>query len=159
MNNKRVSLPSITFSFIFPLFILYDVASAAVEIYDSVTAVNRAVKLTAFTKGRFFSEGGRLVDFYIDGRHIGRTLSGGDGYAYLHYTPRQGGVKKLEVRSGDDSATAVVLVMEGNERAVLVEVEAGLRRSVFQDEPRPGSLEAVRGFSDKYSDTLPPCLC
>ncbi len=125
-------------------------APAAVVVHDCVAVVNKAVMLEALTKGRLFPEGGRIVDFYVDGKRLGSTLSGGDGYAYMEYTPRQRGVRRVEVRSGSDRATAVVLVVGTREKALLVEVEGALRASLFSGEPRVGSLEAIEALGRRF---------
>ncbi|MEE8328846.1 MAG: hypothetical protein V3R54_02825, partial [Thermodesulfovibrionia bacterium] len=75
MNKRFFSF----FIIIILLVIPFTFAFAGVMVYDSVTTTGNAVKLTAVTKGLFFPEGGKLVKFYLDGKHIGTNLSGGDG--------------------------------------------------------------------------------
>ncbi len=62
-------------------------ALAEVVVQDMVSPVGREVMLRAETKGGFFSKGGALVEFFVDGKSVGKNLSGGDGLAYLQFCP------------------------------------------------------------------------
>ncbi|MEJ2286133.1 MAG: hypothetical protein P8X85_21355, partial [Desulfobacterales bacterium] len=67
---------------------LVSVCPADVAVLDGVTTVNTPIRITVMTRSRFFAAGGRLVDLYLDGEHLKRILTGGDGYGYLKITPR-----------------------------------------------------------------------
>ncbi len=123
---------------------------AAVLMHDAVAVAGRVVTLKALTRGRIFPEGGRLVDFYLEDRHIGRTLSGGDGYAYMEYPARRAGLWRVEARSGPDSDEGTLLVVEKDRGVVVVEVEGALMRSILTFEPRQGSVSALKGLLDGY---------
>ena len=74
----------ILFAFILsaPLFgICPDAALSRVFVYDDVALKGREVMLRAETRGMFFSRGGEIVEFIVDGRSIGKNLSGRDGFA------------------------------------------------------------------------------
>ncbi len=138
----------ILFTFLF--FVFSNAASAEVVGYDSVTAANKAVNLKALTKGRFFSEGGRLIEFYLDGKHIGTTLSGGDGYALLGYLPLSPGIKHLKVKAGVDTDEGVLLITGENDKVLLIEMEGILFESPFLLQPIKGSKEALQRLSKKF---------
>ena len=125
-------------------------ASAGVTAFDAVTPVNKPIKLQALTKGRFFSEGGKLVEFYIDEKHIGTTLSGGDGYAFLQYTPQSKGLKKIKLKLAEQSDKALLLVTNKKDRIILIAIEAGLFESPLSFKPAKGAKEAIDAISKKY---------
>jgi hypothetical protein len=125
---------------------------AAVLIYDDITSINKPVRLKARTKGRFFPEGGKLVKFFINGKHIGTVLSGGDGYAFLKYTPLSSGIKTLSVREDSQTDKGVLLVTRSKDRVLIIEIEAALFSPKIQSlfTPAKDSREALVKLSDKY---------
>jgi hypothetical protein len=118
--------------------------------FDNVTTVNTPVFLKALTKGRFFAQGGKLVFFYMAKNQIGRTLSGGDGYAYLKFNPHDIGIKQFEVLSNEDTDTGLVLAMGKSEAAIIVEIVGALRESLFSNKPREGAQMALTKLISKY---------
>jgi hypothetical protein len=123
---------------------------AGVTAFDQITSVNRPVKLKALTGGRFFPEGGRLVEFYIDEKHIGTTLSGGDGYAYLKYVPESKGLKKIKLKLSEESDEALLLVTGKKEKVILIAVEGSLFESSFSFKPAKGAKEAIEKIAKQY---------
>ncbi len=150
----RISFPYfanfILFAFLF--FVFSHSASAEVIGYDAVTATNKAVNLKAVTKWRFFPEGGKLVEFYLEGKHIGTTLSGGDGYALLEYIPISPGIKHLKVKAGVDTDEGVLLITEKNDKVLLIEMEGILFVPTLRDllQPVTESKEALQRLSKKF---------
>ena len=132
------------------VLIVAPVCTADVAVRDRVTTVKTPVRITVLTKSRFFSAGGRLVDVYLDDKHLKRILTGGDGYGYLKYTPRSPGYKKIKARSNSDSAEGLLLVMTKKDRAIAIEVEEGFKTAVFSNEIKQSSLKAVKALSKKY---------
>jgi len=132
------------------VLIVAPICNADVAVLDRVTTVKTPVRITVLTKSRFFSAGGRLVDVYLDDKHLKRILTGGDGYGYLKYTPRSPGYKKIKARSNSDSAEGLLLVMTKRDRAIAIEVEEGFKTAVFSDEAKQSSLKAVKSLSKKY---------
>lgn len=121
-----------------------------VVVLDCVTTVNTPIRITVLTKSRFFSAGGRLVDVYLDDKHLKRILTGGDGYGFLKYTPRSPGYQKINARSNSDSAGGLLLVMTQKDRALVIEVEEGFKTAVFSEEIKQSSLKVVKTLSKKY---------
>lgn len=121
-----------------------------VVVIDGVTTVKTSVRITVLTKDRFFASGGRLVDVYLNDKHLKRILTGGDGYGYLKYTPQSTGSIKIKARSNSDSAEGLLLVMTQKERALVIEVEEGFKTAVFSDEIKQSSLRVVKTLSKNY---------
>jgi glutaredoxin len=140
------------FFFIFTLLFSVNITSAGVIVFDSITPSGKAVKLKALTKGRFFAAGGKLVTFYVDGEHIGTTLSGGDGYAFLKYLPSSSGIRKLKAESGDETDEGVILVTGKNDNVILVEIESTLFVPSIRNSFKPSkeSKDALNKISKKF---------
>jgi hypothetical protein len=134
------------------IFALVDPARmyGEVVLFDGVTTVETPVRITVWTKGRFFSQGGRLVDICLDDAHLKKILTGGDGYGYLKYTPRGPGLKKVTARSAEDRASGLLLVMAQKEKAIIIESEASFRDTLFSAETRGNSRQVVETLSQKY---------
>lgn len=121
-----------------------------VIVFDRVTTIGTPIFLKALTRGKLFSQGGKLVDFYIDNNHIGRNLSGGDGYAYLKYLPQEIGIKRIEARTDTYSSQGLMLVTEKNKEMILIEIMGGLRETILKNRAMEYSKTAVKTLSDKY---------
>ncbi|MBI4653767.1 MAG: hypothetical protein HY752_02060 [Nitrospirae bacterium] len=150
MNKKRFFLSTVVILSTIFFFITSNISSAEVMVYDTVAATGKAIKLKAITKKRFFPEGGRLVEFYIDKKYIAKTLSGGDGYAFLEYIPSSTGIKRIKVIAGADSNDGILLIMNKNERAVLIEIEGSLFESIFTLKPADRSTKALNRLSKRF---------
>lgn len=124
--------------------------SAEVAVSDAAVSFGRTVILKAVTKGRMFPEGGKIVEFFEDGKRIGRTLSGGDGYAFLKYTPDSPGIKILKASSGDESDEGTILVTEKRDRVIIVGIESSLSAdSLFLESLQEGK-EAILRLEKKF---------
>lgn len=134
------------------LFILIVVPAShsKVVVFDQVTTVQTPIKIRVLTRDGFFSAGGRMVDIYLDNNLLKKILTGGDGYGYLKYTPREPGLKKITARSSTDNGTGRILVMNDNEKAIIIETEGAFKDTVFSDEIRESSQKAVKSLSENY---------
>lgn len=121
-----------------------------IVVFDRVTTVQTDIRLVVLTKGLLFAEGGQLVDIFIDERHLKRILTGGDGYGYLKYTPRGPGLKEIRARTDTDSATGLLLVMDKNEKAIIIDIESAFKDAVFSEEARQNCRRAVNALSKNY---------
>jgi len=146
---SKYCLLTIAYSLV-AIFTVAPVGHAKVVVLDRVTTVDKPIRITVLTTARFFAVGGRLVDVYLDDKHLKRILTGGDGYGYLKYSPRSPGYKKIKARSNSDSAEGLLLVMTTEDRAIAIEVEEGFRTAVFSDEIKQNSLKAVKTLSKNY---------
>jgi len=123
---------------------------AEVIVYDAVTPSGAAVTLKAVTKGSFFPEGGKVVEFFADGKKIGRTLSGGDGYAFLKYTPPLPGIKVLKASSDGESDEGTILATKKQERVVIIGLESSLFTYPLSFEPLPEGKEAMQQLKTRF---------
>jgi hypothetical protein len=119
------------------------VSAGTVVVFDRISTVGTPIYLKALTKGKFFPEGGIRVTFEVEGKLFGKNMSGGDGYAYLKYTPEKTGLKRLAVRSETGHGTGSILVLDKNARALGIEIVGGLRESILSPNPMPGSVSAL----------------
>ena len=55
---------------------------SAVIVYDRVTTVKTPVYLKVLTKGKIFADGGRLVEFFMDDKSLGKNC---ESIYCLHY--------------------------------------------------------------------------
>jgi len=134
------------------LFILIIVpeSHSKVVVFDHVTTVQTPINIRVLTRDGFFSAGGRIVDIYLENNLLKKILTGGDGYGYLKYTPHEAGLKKITARSNTDSASGLILVMNENEKAIIIEIEGAFRDTVFSDEIKESSRKAVNILSENY---------
>ena len=151
--NKISSSKCSIFSFLVILLFLLVIPSfslAAVIVYDRVTTVGNPVYLKVLTKGRFLAQGGLRVTFYLDQKQLGKTLTGGDGYGYFKYIPQQKGLQKIEVHTENETGTGVLLVMDMSEKAIVIEIEGGLKTAFLSESAIAQSKEAVSAISQSY---------
>ena len=138
--------------------LITNAASAGITVFDVVVPAGKPVKLSALTKGMLFPEGGRLVTFYAGEKKIGTTLSGGDGYAYLKYTPSAPGAVPLKATSGEDSDLGVVLVTGRKEGVIIIEIEGALFDSMLSFKPAEHAPSILGSLPDRirilYTTTL-----
>jgi hypothetical protein len=126
-------------------------AIAEVSVYDSVAAVGREVMLRAETRSGFFSMGGALVEFFLDGKRGGKSLSGADGIASLPFVPMRAGLHVVGAQWEGDKAEGLLLAVTGSTQLVLIDVEGSLREPTsFALKPRAGSMEALTKISRRY---------
>lgn len=118
-------------------------ALSGVVVEDMVVVKGKKVMLRAETRGKIFSKGGELVELFVDGKSIGKTLSGGDGVAYKPFTPARAGLYEIRAKSGSSEAVGLLLSVKRGARVVFVEVESSLVESMFSRKPRQGSQKAI----------------
>lgn len=123
---------------------------SAVIVYDQVTTVGTPVYLEALTKGRIFAEGGRLVEFYLDDKSVGKNLTGGDGHGYRKYEPARSGIIKVSARSEGESGSGLLLVMKKSEKAVLIEIEGGFKDAFISQMAARANRQGVATLAKKY---------
>jgi len=126
------------------------VTRGEVDVIDGVTTVHTPVRIKIITKGRIFSQGGRLVDLYLDGSHLKKILTGGDGYGYLKYIPQRPGFMKITARANAYSSSGLILVMRRSERAIIIDVEGAFKNTIFSEGLRADSRKAVKALNEVY---------
>lgn len=152
MKIKACLIKKARFALLFLGFLMLPAARSlgAVIVFDRVTTVGTPVYLKVLTKGRIFADGGRLVEFYLDDKRFAKNLTGGDGYGYRKYIPRRAGMIKIRATSQGESGSGLLLVMKKSEKAVLIEIESGLKDAFISDIAAGAGRQAVRQLLKKY---------
>ena len=135
----------------FLLFFLFPASGFSDIVADDMVVLKgEETLLSAQTKGKLFPEGGRLIEFFLHGKSLGKSLSGGDGFAYKQFTPRKSGLFHMSVKSGDDEDTCVLLSLKRGAQVIFVDVEGSLLDGIFTQKPKQGSQEVIKELSRKY---------
>jgi hypothetical protein len=121
-----------------------------VVVHDLIAPEASKVMLRAETRGKFFRKGGEVVEFFIDGKPVGRALSGGDGFAFRQFTPRKSGVYHVAAKSGSDEAHGILLSLKKGTGLVFVDVEGSLIKEEFPIRTREGSQKAITGIAGRF---------
>ena len=132
------------------IFLMATPGLSDVIVYDQVTTVGTSIYLDVLTKGRFFAAGGRLVEFYLDGKSIGKNLTGGDGHGYRKYTPDRAGMTQVSARSEGESGSGLLLVMKKSEKAVLIEIEGGFKDAFISQIAVSANRRALEKLIEEY---------
>ena len=153
---KKTSVRAFTvFIFLAALFCLFPPSAfSRVIAHDTMGLKGQKLMLRAETRGRLFSQGGELVEFLVDGKSIGKTLSGGDGVAFKPFTPARTGLHQVRVTSGEDEDTGLLLSLERGASIVFVDVQASLLESLFSTTPKEGSQKAVGEIHKRFPIVL-----
>lgn len=125
-------------------------AWSRVIVHDSVVVKGRKVMLRAETRGKVFRKGGELVEFFVEGKSIGKTLSGGDGVAFKPFTPAKTGLHQIEVSSGGDEDAGLLLSLLRGSSIVFVDVESSLLEGRLSRKPKPGSQKAIEEINQRF---------
>jgi hypothetical protein len=148
----RTSVRGFTvFIFLAALFcLLPPSAFSRVIAHDTIGLKGQKLMLKAETRGRLFSQGGELVEFFVDAKSIGKTLSGGDGVAFKPFTPARTGLHQIRVTSAEDEDTGLLLSLKRGSSIVFVDVQASLLESLFSRTPKEGSQKAIGEIHNRY---------
>jgi hypothetical protein len=116
------------------LLVAADKTAATVMVKDALTSPNQVVTIEAklIGKGLVASRalGGEPLDLLIDGKVVASAMTGGDGRAFLTYTPTAKGIKLVQVRVGQsprvDSAEgqAHLAVWEKRQPILMIELSS-----------------------------------
>ena len=135
---------------ILALILLFSVESyAEVVFYDSVCLKDEKIMLKAVTKGKIFSKGGQMVEFSVNGKSIGKSLSGGDGAAFKEFRAEKSGLHKVSVVSGKDKDSGFLLSLKKGTEIVFIDVEG----SIFQPlsgRPVKDSQKAIKAIAKRF---------
>ena len=112
-----------------------DKVKAQLIVSDVLTTPGKPAKLQAnvFEEGllgRKIGLGGESLEFLVQGKVVGTTMSGGDGRAYLEYTPRMRGNLGITVRLSESprvfkaEGTGLLASWERRKPILLVELTA-----------------------------------
>jgi len=149
LRQLKKSCPLAVTAYLFLYSLSCSPSHAEVIVHDLVVRANEEVMLKAETTGRFFRKGGEQVTFLVEGKTVGKTLSGGDGFAYQSFVTRKTGLLKITARSAHEEGSGLLLSLKRGGGIVFVDVEGTLLKGRFSDEPREGSRNAVAVISRK----------
>lgn len=129
------------------LTVAADKTAATVVVKDALTSPNQSVTIEAklIGKGIVASNalGGEPLDLLIDGKVVASAMTGGDGRAFLTYTPTAKGVKTVQVqigqspRVGSAEGQAHLVVWEKRQPILMIELSA------LMDIPPPSRVPAI----------------
>ena len=127
-----------------------DKAQSGVIVFDTIAPKGEKVILRAETRGRIFSRGGQLVEFFIDGKSLGKTLSGGDGVAFKPFLPLHEGLYQISGVSGEEEHEGLLLALRKGSGIVFIDVEGSLWEGFISRKPRHESRTAVETIYEKF---------
>jgi hypothetical protein len=153
-----------------------DKVGVTLSVADAVTTPGRPVRLEAklLRSGGLIETGigGEQLEFLVAGRKIGTAMTGGDGRAYLEYTPKMRGnqtvlvrvipSKRVEAAEG----TATVASWEKRRPILLVEQSALLEErpagpvpglpllEAPDPSPAPGAAEELKRLAEFYFNVM-----
>jgi len=103
MMRVQAAFISVFVFFIFPALAVSDII-----VHDSVAPVGKEIMLKAEVKGKLFSKGGVTVEFFVNGKPIGKSLSGGDGLAFKQFVPSVAGMYLINAKSDMDEGRGLL---------------------------------------------------
>jgi hypothetical protein len=144
------------FFLIVSLLVLFSTGTADADVVcdDLVAVKGEEVMLRAETKGLFFERGGELVEFFVDGKSIGKNLSGRGGVAIKPYRVVKTGVHMIRVKSGSDEDEGLLLSLVKGSKIVIVDIESGLFVEGSPGRAKPGSRKALKAIGARYPVVL-----
>ena len=143
-----VTIVFIALFFVFPAIILADVI-----VHDSVAPVGNEVMLKAEVKGKLFSKGGVTVEFFVNGKPIGKNLSGGDGFAFKQFVPHVTGLYKIKAKSDKDEGEGILLTLKKGSGIVFIDVEGSLIEK-FTNKPKPHGQKVIKDIGKRFPVVL-----
>lgn len=146
MKRKILLIILLIFAFPFKVF-------AGVVAYDALTVEGKSVMLGAETKGKYFKQGGEVVEFMLNGKPIGKALSGGDAMAYLEFKPAKKGLYKITATSGGggQKSEALLLCLKNGSNVAFIDVSGGLLASPVSRKPRADSRKAIKELMRSFA--------
>jgi hypothetical protein len=130
--------------FIFPASALPDII-----VHDIVVPAGKEVMLKAEVKGKFFRKGGELVEFFVNKKSIGKTLSGGDGFVFKQFIPSKTGKYQITAKVGKDEGKGLLLSLKKGSKIVFVDVEGSLLKR-FSSKSRQGSQKVIKAINKRF---------
>jgi hypothetical protein len=121
-----------------------------VAVRDQVALAGRSVTLTIRTTRLFAGDGGRLAEIFLENDPLGRIMTGGDGYGYITVRPPARGLFRIRAQTPGADASGLLLVMDGTERAVLVEIESALQSIYLENQTPEDCRSALAALEAHY---------
>jgi len=148
MMRVQATFISVVVFFIFPALAVSDVI-----VYDMVVCSGNEVMLKAEVKGKLFSKGGVTVEFFVNGKPIGKSLSGGDGFAFKQFVPHVTGLYKIKAKSDKDEGEGILLTLKKGSGIVFIDVEGSLIEK-FTNKPKPHGQKVIKDIGKRFPVVL-----
>ncbi len=146
---KTFIIPAL-FGVIFLSFLfLPSLTYSEVVFYDSISVAGDILMLKAVTKGKIFTKGGELVEFSVNGKSIGRSLSGGDGAAFKEFRAEKTGLHKVSVVSGKDKNSGFLLSLKKGAGIVFIDVEGSIF-APMSGKPVKDSRKIIKAIAKRF---------
>jgi hypothetical protein len=145
MKVLKILILTTLLPYLFPSIALSDVI-----VHDMISVKGEKVMLTTETRGKLFTKGGEVVEFFVNRKSIGKTLSGGDGLAFREFTPSNTGIYQITARSGGDEGNGLLLSLKKGDRIILIDVEGSLLEALFSKNPKTGSQKIIKKISNRF---------
>lgn len=148
--DKEELFMGVLAAFIFILFSMFPCSALSdLIVYDMVISKGKDTMLKVKTKGRFFSKGGVIVEFFVDGKSIGKSLSGSDGFAFRQFTPLKTGLYRIAAKAEGEKDSGLLLALNRGTGIIFVDVEGSLFE-LFSKEPKHGSQKAIKEIYRRF---------
>jgi hypothetical protein len=121
-----------------------------VIVHDMIALKGKEIMLSVETRGKLFSQGGEIVELFVDGRPLGRSLSGGDGFAFKQFIPLKTGLYRITAKSGKEEGKGLLLSLKKGERIIFIDVESSLFEGLFSRIPKTGSQKIIKKLSSRF---------
>ena len=148
MDHKLIQKSSFIILIAVILF-LCSLAEAEIIFYDDISLKGEPVMLKAVTKGKVFTKGGEIVEFSVDGKSIGKSLSGGDGAAFKEFRAEKTGLHKVSVVSGKDKDSGFLLSFQKGAEIVFIDI-AGSIFPPLSDKPMKDSQKVIKAIAKRF---------
>ena len=125
-------------------------ALSEVSVHDMVVPEGKKVLLRGEARGKFFSKGGEVIEFFVDGKSLGSTLSGGDGLALKQFVPPGPGLYNITARSGDEKGAGVLLALRKGAGIIFIDVEGSVLEGPFSGRLMEGSKKAIKEINGRF---------
>ncbi len=143
----RVLVLSINIIILFSIFPAN--ALSDIIVHDMVIPTGKKVLLKAEVKGKLFSKGGEVVEFFVNEKSIGKSLSGGDGFAFKQFTPLKTGMYTIKARAGKEEGKGLLFSLKKGAKIVFIDVEGSLLER-FSQEPKKESQKVIKRINKRY---------
>ena len=121
-----------------------------VIVQDRIALKGKEIMLSAETRGKLFTKGGEVIEFFADGKPLGRSLSGGDGFAFKQFTPSKTGVYRITAKSSKEEGNGLLISLKKGERIVFIDVEGTLFEGLLSAMPKKGSREVIKKIAKRF---------
>ncbi len=119
-------------------------------VHDALAIRGEEILITAETRKGYFAKGGKIVEFSMNGKSIGRALSGGDGVAYKVIKTGRQGSHNISASSGKETGSGDLLVLNKGKEIVFIDVEGSLLAAPFSKKPIEQSRQVIRKIMRRY---------